>query len=148
PDPAATATYGTRYVFAPLDQTTFSASVRANWTFTPRLSLQLYAQPLISAGDYSRFGELARPRSFDFIRYGDVPPVNLDNPDFNVKSLRGNLVLRWEFRPGSTGYLVWTQARSDTEDVGTFRFGPSLRRLFGARGDNILLFKVSYWMSR
>jgi hypothetical protein len=147
-DPAATATFGTRYVFAPLDQTTFSASVRANWTFSPRLSLQLYAQPLISAGEYSSFGELARPRSFDFVRYGPVPPVQFDNPDFNFKSLRGNAILRWEFRPGSTAFLVWTQSRNDSEEVGSFRFGPSLGRLFDARADNILLLKISYWLSR
>jgi hypothetical protein len=147
-DPAATATFGTRYVFAPLEQKTFSASLRANWTFSPRLSLQLYAQPLVSAGEYSNFGELARPRSFDFVRYGPVPPVEFDNPDFNFRSLRGNAILRWEFRPGSTAYLVWTQTRSDEDETGTFRLGHSVGRLFDARADNIVLLKIAYWISR
>src|SRR2546427_8673552 len=63
-DSTATATYGTRYVFARLRQTELSAGVRLNWTYSPALSLQLYAQPLISAGEYDRFKALARPRSY------------------------------------------------------------------------------------
>ncbi|PYQ51264.1 MAG: hypothetical protein DMF78_13730 [Acidobacteria bacterium] len=163
-DPLATATYGHRYVFAPLDQTQFAAGVRLNWTFTPRLSLELYAQPLVSSGDYAAPGELARPRSYAFRTYGadgstfdpktgDVDPdgpgpapaFNIGTPDFNFKSLRGNLVLRWEFRPGSTAYAVWTQSRSDKEDgMGEFAFHHSVSRLFSARGDNIFLVKVAY----
>jgi hypothetical protein len=164
PDPLAAATYGHRYVFAPLDQTTFAAGVRLNWTFTPRLSLELYAQPLLSSGDYAAPAELARARSYAFRTYGtdgstfdpatgDVDPdgpgpapaFNIGTPDFNFKSLRGNLVLRWEFRPGSTAYAVWTQSRSDRQDgVGEFAFHHSVSRLFGARGDNIFLVKVAY----
>src|SRR6059036_3272712 len=77
----------------------------SNWTFTPKLSLQFYGQPLISAGAYSDYKALARPRSFAFSRWNDgtssfdsatfTPPT----PDFNLKSLRGNAVLRWEYLP-------------------------------------------------
>jgi hypothetical protein len=150
-DPTATATYGKRYVFATLRQTELSAGIRLNWTYNPRLSLQLYAQPLISAGAYSDFKALARPRTFSFDHWNDggssfdstvyTPP----NPDFNVVSLRGNAVLRWEYRPGSTIYLVWTQSRSDNASVGDFQFGNSLSRMFGAPADNIFLVKVTYW---
>jgi len=70
-DALATRTYGQRYVFATLKQTTVSSSVRLNWTFSPTLSLELYAQPLVSSGDYRELKELSRPRSFDFLTYGE-----------------------------------------------------------------------------
>ncbi|HEY2934634.1 MAG TPA: DUF5916 domain-containing protein [Acidobacteriota bacterium] len=162
----ATATFGKRYVFAELEQTALSASIRLNWTFTPKISLQFYGQPLISAGDYHGYKELARPRSYDFNLYGrgsstfdektyladpDGPgpaaPIQLPNPDFNFKSLRANAVWRWEYRPGSTMYLVWTQSRSDSENIGKFNLGRSFGRLWDARGDNIFLVKLTYWRS-
>lgn len=165
-DPTATATFGRRYVFASMKQRTLAANIRLDWTFTPQLSLQLFAQPLISSGDYYNFKELARPRSYDFLRYGEngstfdpttntadpdgsgpAPPISLGNPDFNFKSLRGNAVLRWEYRPGSTLYLVWTQSRSDYENDGQFQFNRSLSRLIDARADNILMLKFTYWWS-
>ena len=164
-DPAATQTFGHRYVFADLDQTTVSASVRLNWIFTPKLSLEVYAQPLLSSGRYTGFKELARPRSYDFTAYPDPSPTTdpdrivvdpdgaggpaageeIDDPNFSLASLRGNAVLRWEYSPGSTLFLVWTQNRSDTETIGTFRTGRAIDRLFGASADNIFLVKVSYW---
>ena len=163
-DGLATNTFGNRYVFADLDQTTLSASVRLNWIFTPRLSLEMYAQPLISSGRYAGFKELARPRSYEFNLYpdpaatsdpdriivdpdGDGPAAGqeVDDPNFSLASLRGNAVLRWEYSAGSTLFLVWTQNRSDSESVGTFRTGRGIDRLFGAAADNIFLVKVSYW---
>jgi hypothetical protein len=163
-DSLASNTFGQRYVFADLDQTTVSASVRLNWIFTPRLSLEVYTQPLLSSGRYAGYKELARPRSYEFTRYPDpastadpdrivVDPDGagpaesheIDDPNFSLASLRGNAVLRWEYSPGSTLFLVWTQNRSDTETIGTFRTGPALGRLFDASADNIFLVKVSYW---
>jgi hypothetical protein len=140
PDPQATATFGNRYIFAALKQTELSANFRLNWTFTPRLSLQLYAQPLISSGDYKNYKELARPRSYEF-----TPYLTDRSDDFNFKSLRGNAVLRWEYSPGSTLYFVWTQSRTDYENLGNFRFNRSVDRLADARPDNIFLIKASYW---
>ena len=163
-DPNATATYGNRYMFATLHQTELSAGIRVNWTYTPKLSLQMYVQPLISAGAYSAFKALARPRTYSFDTYsdadstfdsntftayplgrngGDTIPVG--NPNFNFKSLRGNAVLRWEYMPGSTLYLVWTQTRSDFENQGDFNFGNSVHRLAQAKPDNIFLVKFTYW---
>ena len=174
-DPYATATYGKRYVFSELHQSTLSANIRLNWTFTPQLSLQLYVQPLISAGDYANFKELARPKSYDFNVYGtngstlqehrdaqgnvvsyEADPdgsgpaqaITFNNPDFNTKSLRGNAVLRWEYLPGSTLYFVWTQSRSDDEDTGVFQFRHSLHRLWKAHPDNIFMIKMTYWWSK
>ena len=164
-DALATNTFGHRYVFADLKQTTVSASIRLNWIFTPRLSLEVYAQPLLSSGDYTGFKELARARSYQFTGYPDPSPTSdpdrivvdpdgaggpaesheIDDPNFSLASLRGNAVLRWEYSPGSTLFLVWTQNRSDTESIGTFRTGRALDRLFGAAADNIFLIKLSYW---
>jgi hypothetical protein len=164
-DALATNTFGHRYVFADLDQTTVSASIRLNWIFTPRLSLEVYAQPLLSSGSYTGFKELARPRSYQFTGYPEPTPTadpdrivvdpdgaggpaaghEIDDPNFSLASLRGNAVLRWEYSPGSTLFLVWTQNRSETESIGTFRTGRALDRLFGAAGDNIFLLKLSYW---
>jgi len=140
-DPLATATFGKRYVFAELNQTEFSAGIRLNWTFTPRLSLQFYGQPLISSGDYHDYKQLARPKSYDFLPYATDR-----SDDFNFKSLRGNAVLRWEYFPGSTLYFVWTQSRSDYENLGEFQFNHSVDRLVDTRPENIFLLKASYWL--
>jgi len=165
-DPLAASTFGRRYVFAELSQNTLSASIRVNWTFTPTLSLQMYVQPLISAGEYTNFKELARPSTYEFNRYGDgsstfdgvnyvadpdgsgpAPSISVGNPNFCFGSIRGNAVLRWEYFPGSTVYFVWTQTRSDVEDIGEFQFNHSMSRLFDATPDNIFLIKLSYWWS-
>ena len=165
-DSLATATYGHRYVFGDLRQTQVAAGIRADWTFSPRLSLQLYAQPLISAVGYRAFKELARPRSFDFNVYGrDVGTITRDSagryhvqataatsdsfsfadPASSFRSLRGNAVLRWEFLPGSALYVVWTQTRSDDETSGDLQLGHAVDRLLGAQADNVFLVKMTYW---
>ena len=167
-DVRQTSTYGRRYVFASMDQTTLSAGIRLNWTFTPELSLQLYMQPLISSGKYKNFKELAEPGTYAFTEYapsaitrldgdyvvdpdesGPAPAFSFSNPDFNFKSLRGNVVLRWEYMPGSVFYLVWTQNRSDDvlED-GEFHFRSSVNRLLTAPGDNIVMAKLTYYLAR
>jgi|CXWL01.1.fsa_nt_gi hypothetical protein len=148
-DPGAVATFGRRHVFARLDQKTFSAGIRLNWTFTPALSLQTYIQPLISSGAYTDYGDLARPRSYEFVRYaaGALPP-GVSNPDFTFKSIRGNAVLRWEFRPGSAAYFVWTQSRDDADPSGEFRLGRSFSTLLDAQANNIFLVKFAFgWSS-
>ena len=170
-DPAATSTFGARYVFGELSQTEVSMPIRVNLILSPKMSLQVYAQPLLSAGRYDQIKEAAKPRTYDFLRYGldtgsitydpatdryAIDPTNdgagrpflLDNPDFNIKSLRVNAVFRWEFRPGSTAYVVWTQQREDEEGPGRLAFGPDLNSMFSAPGDNVLMMKVSYFLSR
>ncbi len=163
-DPAATATFGGRYVFARLDQQTLSANIRFNVSFTPRMSLQFYGQPLISAGRYSDFKELARPRSLEFIGQGagawtyDPATRKFDSDgsgaaapqslDFNTRSLRGNAVFRWEYLPGSAFYLVWTQLRNDDQSIPDLEPGHSWRRLITADADNVFLAKLTYYLNR
>jgi len=164
-DTSMTGTYGNRYVFGRIDQRVISAEVRVNWTFTPRLSLQAYLQPFIAVGTYDRFKELAQPRHYDYNIYGEgtstisyengVYTVDPDgagpaasfafgNPDFNYKSLRGTMVLRWEYLPGSLLYLVWTQNRADYANPGTLNLRRDMADLFSAPGDNIFMLKLSY----
>ena len=174
-DPLAAATYGKRYIFSDLIYKELSAQLRIDWTLTPTLSFQLFAQPLISSGNYSNFKEFMRPRTFDFQVFGKngstltrnvnpdgsigsydldpdgsgpAPSINISNPNFNFVSLRGNAVLRWEYMPGSTLYLVWTQSRSDNVVDGTFNVSNSFDRLGISRPDNILMLKLTYWIGR
>jgi hypothetical protein len=138
----------THFTFARLDQTTVAVTTRASFTATPNFSIQLYAQPFVSGGDFSDWRELAQPRArgYDarFRPYGGGV-----NPEgFNVKELHSNLVARWEYRPGSTLFLVWAQGRAqDDLDLGSFRFDRDYRNLFRARPDNTFLIKGSYWFS-
>jgi hypothetical protein len=164
-DPLATETFGSRYVFASLDQTSVALETRLNYTFTPALSLQVYMQPFIASGEFGPAKELARPRTFEFLTYGeDVGQVvdgriypngtgegalsfAVPQPDFNVRSLRGNAVLRWEWRPGSTMYVAWQQTRESSEAFGDFSLSRDTEGLFGAQPDNVFLIKVSYWLN-
>jgi hypothetical protein len=172
-DPSATTFYGKRYVFSDLIQQTLSMETRLDVTFTPDLTLQLYAQPFISSGKYSRFKEFDAPRQIHKTVFGEgkgtvtstgagsaktysidpdgggpSAPFTIDNPDFNFRSLRGTAVMRWEYRPGSTLFLVWNQLRSDEEAVGDFRFSRDRRALFAARPDNIFVVKMNYYLGR
>lgn len=142
-DPAATETFGNAYVFAELDYTEIGLEARLNYTFKPGLSLEVFAQPLLSNGDYGAPKQLSAPQTFDFEPYsGDAP-----NRDFNIRSLRGNAVLRWEWRKGSTLYLAWQQSRAGYGDFGDFDFARDRRALFAAEPDNIFLLKVNYWLN-
>jgi len=164
-DDSAIATYQHRYVFAALDQTQLAILARLDWTFTPRLSFQLFLQPLIAAARFSDLKQLARPRTFDFVVYGRdrgsvVPtaagdtihpgdggaPFFIGNEDFNFRSLRVNAVLRWEWRPGSTLFVVWQPALEDQGGVGDFRLGRDLSALFHAQANNVLAVKATYWI--
>ncbi len=144
PDPAYAKTYGERYVFAPLAQTSVGLETRLNVTFTPDLSLEIYAQPLLSSADYGDPIQLVAPRTYDFVPYaGGVPDL-----DFNLRSLRGNAVLRWEWRAGSTLYLAWQQSRFDPAlGVGDFVFARDRSALFDTRPDDIFLAKVNWWFA-
>ena len=178
-DPLATGTFGFRYVFAELDRTRFSMVTRLNATFSPRLSLQLYVEPFVSVGDYGDLKEFQSPGTFDFQKYGidsgtlsqeedghyTIDPDGagpagsfwISDRDFSYRSLLGNAVLRWEWRPGATLFLVWQQRRINSitgrgQDarypwVGTFDLGRDLDDMFNVAADNILMIKVNYWIN-
>jgi hypothetical protein len=93
-----------------------------------------------SSGD-GRVTSYSRDRDGD----GAANAFTIQNPDFNFRSLRGNAVFRWEYRPGSTLYVAWTQQRSDVATIGDFDAGRDQRALFDARPDNIFLVKASWW---
>jgi len=142
-DPDAVETFGRRYVFAELDQTEVGLETRLNLTFTPDLTFEMYAQPLVSSGDYGGPKFLTAPSSFDFAFYDGTVP----DRSFNLRSLRGTALLRWQWRPGSTLYLAWEQSREDVVAVGDFDLVRDHRALLSARPDNILVLKVNYWLN-
>ncbi len=137
---------GTHYVFGHLNQTTVGLTARVNYTLRPTLSIQIYAEPFVSAGAYTRFRELVNGRA---ARYADryAPYAYDGNPDFNYKSFRTTNVLRWEYRPGSTLFVVWQQSREDDGAYGRFRFGRDFRDVFRTPGRNVLLVKLAYWLN-
>ena len=136
----------THYAFAQLAQRTTSVTARVDYTMTPTLSLQVYAQPFVTAGAFGEVRELADARS---ARYDErlVPYAGATTQDFNVKQFRSNTVLRWEYRPGSALFLVWQQGRQDGRNPGTFDVGRDYGDLFKTRSDNTFLIKGSYWFS-
>jgi hypothetical protein len=140
-DASAVETYGRRYVFAGIDQRTFELSTRVDWTANARLSFQLYLQPFIATGDYHDFRRLARARTREY-----VPYAYTGNPDFNYHSVHGSGVVRWEFRPGSALYLVWSENREDTVTLGDFRLRRDFSALRSAPSKDVFLVKVSYWL--
>jgi hypothetical protein len=173
-------TYGRRYLFGELDRRTFTLATRLNVTFSRELTLQLFAQPLLSAGDFTAYKQLARPGTFEFDRFeegttvpgtagpscadgrtclsGGTRLVDFDGDggadfsfaekDFRVRSLRGNAVLRWEYRPGSTVFLVWQQRRAyqDLQAAG-FDMAGEARDLFRDRPTNVFVIKANFWLS-
>ncbi len=172
PDPTATAMYDRRYLFAEVLQRTLDLTTRVDVTLTPTLSIQVYAQPFVGTGHYRRFKELVEPRTTHFIVYGETPGSTLRDlratdgtyeldpdgaglrpasvvydPDFSMRSLRGNAVLRWEYRPGSTLFLVWTTSCSAYGSDPAFDAGRDLRHLCQGRSDNVFAVKLNYWMS-
>lgn len=158
---------GTRYVVGALRQTSASLTMRADYGFTPRLTLQLYAQPFVSAGEYGSFGEVRRPRSRALndrrlvfvpqtmhVDGGDVRvdtptgEISFARPDYRTSELRSNAVLRWEYRPGSAFFLVWSHGRSVDDGIEPFGLTEQARGLLSAPPTNTLLIKVSHWLGR
>jgi hypothetical protein len=140
------ATGRTRYVFGRIDQATVSINTRFNYTMTPNLSLQVYAEPFVSAGEYSNFKELVDGRAPNYAdRYRAYAYAS--NPDFNYRSFRTTNVLRWEYKPGSALFLVWQQGRGASETFGDFRFGRDFGGVFSAPSNNVFLIKFSYWLN-
>ena len=173
-----TAFAGSRYVFGRLQQKTFSLDTRVNMTFTPNLTLQMFAQPFLASGSFTSFKEFAEAKSRRMYFYGrdngstvitnrdavsgnvtgyTVDPdgaagpaaaFTFENPNFNQRSLRGTGVLRWEYRPGSTLYFVWTQQRDGFDSFGDFNFSRDRSALFRDPSTNVFQIKGTYWIGR
>jgi hypothetical protein len=170
-DSGSTATYGRRYIFGRIDQSTFFTDIRLNYTLKPDLTLELYAQPFAASGAFEQFGELSAARSRKLRQYGtdgttiqktdsgylvtDTKITKGDGSpdafvigfrDFNVREMRSNMVLRWEYRPGSTLYLVWQQNRAGETERGDL---VGINDLFGGLsevGTNFFAIKATFWV--
>ena len=137
----------THYVFGRMYQTTTSMTTRVNYTLTPTLSLQVYAQPFVSAADYENFREMVNGRAIDYeSRYAPFPYQG--NPDFRVLSFRTTNVMRWEFRPGSSLFVVWQQGKEGfVPNDGTFSFRRDYGDVFETPATNTFLVKLAYWFN-
>jgi hypothetical protein len=131
-------------VYGTLKRNVVNITARGTYAFSRDMTLELYMQPFVAVGDYTNIRKLARPMSFDFT------PVTLgadDDPDFNRKSLRGNVVLRWEYMRGSTLFVVWNMSTSDESRAGVFSPRRDLADAFRAPGSHVFVVKMNYWLS-
>ncbi|MEJ2540157.1 MAG: DUF5916 domain-containing protein [Gemmatimonadota bacterium] len=152
-------------LFGRIDQNTVGLTGRFDFAFSPTLSLQLYAQPFVSAGTYTDFKRVADPRARAYADRiapvtlspasggyegdvdGDGLPDQVGTPDFNIRQFRSNAVLRWEYRPGSALFLVWAQGRQGSLADGSFHAGQDLGDLFRESPEDVFMIKVSYWIN-
>jgi hypothetical protein len=169
-DPTATRTDSHRYVFGEIDQFDVNLTTRVNWVLNPYMSIALFTQPLISVARYWDIKELAYPGTYSFFRYGHeigqisydpaaslytvnpdssvgAQPFQFSDPNFNFKSLKVNAIFRWEWRLGSTLYLVWTENRQNNSNPGYFSASHDVSHLF-ARPDDVFLARFAYWFSK
>jgi hypothetical protein len=160
---------GERYIFASIDRKTVSASLRVNFNLSPDLTLQYWGQPFVATGKYYDHKFIVDPvadiykdrfwtysdaqKTFDGEQYNidenlnGTIDYNFEKTDFNVQEFLSNLVLRWEYNPGSTVYLVWSQTRSYSNDTGNLDYFNDLGDLFDSDNNephNVFLIKFSY----
>jgi len=159
---------GKRYLFAEMSQKTMVLTVRLNFTLSPELSVEYYGQPFVSAGKYSEHKRIVHPDAKAYedrfhifgpeeIKYDkdagysvdedmdQVSDYTFDKPDYHFSQFRSNLVIRWEYLPGSTLFLVWSQGRTRSVSDGSFSYAHDIRDLFGTKAQNVFLVKLSYW---
>lgn len=158
-------TFGSSYVFATVDRSEIAARFRVNYAITPDLTLETYAEPFASSGRFYDFGELSAPRSKELRLYGtegtsisqpnesgartitaDGRSFSLSNQDFNARSFRSNMVLRWEWRPGSTLFVVWQQDRAARLATGEHVGLGDVWESISETGSNYFAIKMNYWL--
>jgi hypothetical protein len=131
------------HVYGTLTRDVVDITLRGTYAFSRDLTLQAYLQPFVAVGDYENTRRLAGAKTYDF------EPVAIPfDPDFNRKSLRGNIVMRWECRPGSTLFVVWDLSQADLSRPGDFSPLRDLRTAFGAEATHIFMVKTTYWLNR
>ena len=143
------------FVFARVHETDVSMTLRVNWTFSPHLTLQAYAQPYLASGRYDDFKDVDNPGAGKYADrfhlltgngYQLADGTSFDRPDFNFRQLRSTVVVRWEYRPGSTVFAIWSHGRtSDVFDDGRLRLNRDLSELGSAASENIVMVKANYW---
>jgi hypothetical protein len=161
--------YGTekRYLYGSIDQKVLSMSFRMNFNLTPDLTIQYWGQPFVASGKYYDYKYITNPMALAYhdrfkvyspsqIRLVDDERYEVDEnldgttdygfdlPDFNVREFLSNLVLRWEYNPGSTVYFVWSQTRSSSASMGIMDYANDMQALFNERPHNVFLIKFSY----
>jgi len=132
-------TTGVQSIFGDRSTDSFDFTLRSTITFTRELTLQVYGQVFVAKGHFVDFRSLVAPSEF--------VPVTFLFRDFNTRSLNSNVVLRWEYLPGSTIYLVWTQARSGFDEDYFTSFTKNITNSFKLPADNVFLVKITYWWS-
>jgi hypothetical protein len=157
----------TAYVLGRIDQKTLSSTFRLNWYATPDFSVQFYGSPFVSTGRYSGFKRVLSPlavsdgRRFRNAAEGEVsrtdgiievaeqggPSYGFGDPDFSFREFRSNLVVRWEYRPGSVLYAVWSQGRSSWVNEWEPSMSDNSDALWSAPSSNVFLVKASYWFT-
>lgn len=164
-DGGPASTFGTRYVFSWLEQSELRTRLRANAALTPDLTLELYAEPFAASGRYFDHGEYRAPRDLYLLTYGeeggskivrnedgtrtvtvDGATFEIDDDDFNYLSFRLSAVLRWEWRPGSTVFLVWQENRESESENASLVGGRDLRESLRGPGNDTITLKISYWL--
>ncbi len=160
---------GKNYILATIDQETLGLTFRCDYNITPELSIQYYGSPFATAGCYSEYKAVTNPSASDYYqRYVSIKPSVLagdnkklgvdnnsdgineytfDNPDFNFNQFRSNLVFRWEYRPGSQVYLVWSNERTDWLNPGNAPLRNAATRLSDISPNNVFMLKFNYWFS-
>jgi hypothetical protein len=156
-----------RYILGTIDQITLGLTFRAALYLTPELSIQYYGSPFVSRGKYTELKRVVDPMSenysdrftiYDNLGLADgvyeadenndlITDYSFNNPDFNFHQFRSNLVAKWEYRPGSFLYLVWSSERTGFTSDPSSNLGESFKQLGKVFPNNVFLVKLSYWFS-
>jgi len=126
-------------VFAERTTSEWDFTTRGSFVFSRNLTLQLYLQVFLAKGKYENFVRMTSP--------SDFVPYTYSWSDFNALSLNSNVVLRWEYLPGSTLYLVWSQSRAGDRGAFATPFRDDLSNVFDLPITNVFLLKISYWLN-
>jgi hypothetical protein len=158
-------TFGKRYLLGKVDNQSLGITFRADLAITPQLTIQYYGSPFISTGKFSNFKEVVNPLATEYSnRFKLISPTKdnliynfdtnqdgitdyrINKPDFNYQQFRNNLVIRWEYKTGSTLYVVWSQDRTSYQSGGIMSFTNSLKKLYDIYPTNVFMIKLSHWL--
>jgi hypothetical protein len=161
---------GTRWLLGRLDQDTWGFTFRANLSVTPDLTAQYYGSPFLSTGRFTEYKFVTDPlaavtvdrfhqygpseigydpgaNTYQVTESGGGSVYSFPNPDFSFREFRSNLVVRWDWKPGSALYVVWSQGRTGSVPSWNPSLGSNWDALWRTEPDNVFLVKLSYWLS-